>query len=210
MAPSARKSQLLNEALEAFASRGVARAGHADVAQIANISVSTVFAYFPTRKELVNAVLVETERFLFSVIDEGRQARGSARDMILAIFKVFISNVDLQPAVIRVWLDWSTSIREEVWLQYVEVQERIIDVFRKLVLAGQSAGEISEQVDPGDAARLLVGQAHMLVLMRFANIDQRRVGDFIGQLVDSAVPPPDGSVAWAVRGQKPERSDSPG
>lgn len=188
MDPFARKSQLLDGALEAFASRGVARAGHADVALVAHISVPTVFAYFPTKRELVEAVLNETERFLFSVIEEGRNSGGSAREMLLKIFEVFISNVDSRPAVMRVWLDWSTSIREEVWHRYVEVQERIIDSFRQLVLLGQSAGEIAGSVDPGDAAHLLVGQAHMLVLMRFANVDRRRVAHFIGHLVDSAVP----------------------
>lgn len=188
MDPSARKSQLLDGALEAFAARGVARAGHSDVARIAHISVPTVFAYFSTKKELVNAVLNETERFLFSVIDEGRNSGGSAREMIFKILEVFISNVDSRPAVMRVWLDWSTSIREEVWHRYVEVQERIIEMFRKLVLLGQSAREIALAVDPADAAHLLVGQAHMLVLMRFANVDRHRVAHFIGHLVDSAVP----------------------
>ncbi|EMQ43494.1 hemagglutinin/protease regulatory protein [Vibrio cholerae O1 str. NHCC-006C] len=41
-------------ALEVFAKRGIGRGGHADIAQV---SVATVFNYFPTREDLVDDVL---------------------------------------------------------------------------------------------------------------------------------------------------------
>ncbi len=44
-------------ALEVFAKREIGRGGPADIAEIAQVSVATVFNYFPTREDLVDDVL---------------------------------------------------------------------------------------------------------------------------------------------------------
>jgi len=59
--PTARRAQLLEHAIAAFADAGIERAAHADVAKRAKVSTPTVFKYFPTRDELVDAVLSEVE-----------------------------------------------------------------------------------------------------------------------------------------------------
>ena len=184
----ARKRQLLDCAITAFAERGTARAGHADVARLAAVSVATVFEYFPTRERLLDAVLREIEQFLDAVMAIGATAR-DVRSRVLDIFHAFQACVDEQPQHMRVWLDWSTSVREGVWLHYIEVQERIIDLFEQMIEAGRTAGAICPAVISADAARILVGQAHMIVMMRFANVDQATVVRFIDHMIDSALPP---------------------
>lgn len=184
----ARKRQLLDCAITAFAERGTARAGHADVARLAAVSVATVFEYFPTRERLLDAVLREIEQFLYAVMAVGATA-ADVRSRVLDIFHAFQACVDAQPQHMRVWLDWSTSVREGVWLHYVEVQERIIDMFEQMIEAGRTAGAICPAVISGDAARILVGQAHMIVMMRFASVDQASVVRFIDHMIDSALPP---------------------
>ena len=49
LSPEKRKQQLLDYSIEVFSRRGIGRAGHADIAEMANVSVATVFNYFPTR-----------------------------------------------------------------------------------------------------------------------------------------------------------------
>lgn len=181
-----RRRQLLDCAIKAFAERGTARAGHADIARLAQVSVATAFEYFPTRELLLDAVLVDTERFLFEVMACGTAA-GSARGRVLEIFHVFANCVEDQPHHMRVWLDWSTSIREHVWPQYVAVQERIIEMFRQMIDEGRSAGTVHAVVVPEDAARILVGQAHMIAMMRFAHVEAERVSRFIDHMIDSAL-----------------------
>ena len=44
-------------AIEVFSRRGIGRAGHAEIAEQAKVSVATVFNYFNTREELVDEVL---------------------------------------------------------------------------------------------------------------------------------------------------------
>jgi TetR/AcrR family hemagglutinin/protease transcriptional regulator len=183
----ARARQLLDCAITAFAERGTARAGHADVARLAQVSVATVFEYFPTRGLLLDAVLRDIEQFLYSVMALGTAA-ADTRGRVLEIFHAFQRCVDDRPQHMRVWLDWSTSVREDVWPHYVEVQERIIGMLEQMIEAGRAAGSISSAVIAGDAARILVGQAHMIVMMRFAHVDQATVIRFIDHMVDSALP----------------------
>jgi len=186
MARDTRRQQLLACAIEAFAERGTARAGHADIARLAQVSVATAFEYFPTRELLLDAVLADVERFLFDVMAQGTAA-GAVRGRVLEIFHVFASSVEDQPHRMRVWLDWSTSIREHVWPRYVAVQERIIEMFRQMIDEGRSAGTVHPLVEAEDAARILVGQAHMIVMMRFAHVETERVSRFIDHVIDSAL-----------------------
>lgn len=73
LSPQKRKLQLMEIALEVFAKRGIGRGGHADIAEIAQVSVATVFNYFPTREDLVdevlNHVVCQYSNFLSNTID---------------------------------------------------------------------------------------------------------------------------------------------
>ena len=60
---------------------------------------------------------------------------------------------------------------------------------KQMIEAGRTAGSICPAVISGDAARILVGQAHMIVMMRFASVDQASVVRFIDHMIDSALPP---------------------
>ena len=183
---ASRRRQLLTCAIQAFAERGNARATHADVARLAHSSVATVFEYFPTRTDLLDAVLDDTELFLSSVMALGNTAPGTVA-AVTTIFHAFESGVDERPHHMRVWLDWSTSIREDVWPRYVAVQEKIINTFEALIESGRDSGEIPRGIVAADAARIVVGQAHMVVMMRFAGVDHPRVIRFVDHMIDSTL-----------------------
>ena len=59
LSPDERNRQLMAHAIAVFARRGLGRAGHAEIAERAGVSVATVFNYFNTREDLVDAVLTE-------------------------------------------------------------------------------------------------------------------------------------------------------
>ena len=112
----ARREQLLACALAVFARRGLGEARHAEVAREAGMSVPTVFNYFPTREALVLAVLDEVGRFILDEVlrpiqrDE-RPAPEVLRDSALA----FAAAIETHPDHARVWLDWSTAVRDDIW-----------------------------------------------------------------------------------------------
>src|SRR5271165_3751663 len=113
--PSERRPQLMRCALHVFARRGLGAARHSEIAREAKVSVPTVFFYFPTRDALVKAVLDEVARFLTDMTIEIHASSAPAPDIVLAHAKAFADSVDTHPDHARVWLDWSTAMREEIW-----------------------------------------------------------------------------------------------
>jgi len=187
LAPEARRSQLLAGALAVFAERGLARAGHAEIAARAGVSVATVFVYFPTREALVAAVLDEVERLLVEMARAVHERPDPAPALVTAHVRAFTASVDTHPDHVRVWLDWSTAIGADVWPRYLAFQERMVAVLARTIDAGRHAGTIPAAVDPAGAGRLLVGSAHMLAQMKFTHRAAAEVERFVDTLVRAAL-----------------------
>ena len=124
--PAARRAELLAAAIEGFSRRGLGRATHADVARTAGCSLSTTFVYFPTREALVDAVLDEIERFFVGMVERAGYASTPAPEAVRRIIHAFTMAVDEHPAYARVWLEWSTAVRERIWDRYQVFIERIV------------------------------------------------------------------------------------
>src|SRR5690242_19979116 len=63
MQSNLRREQLLDCAVRVIARHGLGSSPHAATAEEAAVSVPTVFAYFPTRVDLLRAVVGEVDRF---------------------------------------------------------------------------------------------------------------------------------------------------
>jgi len=168
LSPEARRLQLLDCALTVFAERGLGRAGHSRIAEAAGVSVPTVFHYFPTREALVDAVLDRVEEFFLRLAGDVYGREGTADEKLLAHGLAFLDATRTHPAYIRVWLDWSTAIREHVWPRYLTFQERLVELVAGAIDEGRRRGEVPGPVQSGSAARLFVGNAHMAAVMMFA------------------------------------------
>ena len=119
--PEQRKQQLLQAAIEVFARRGIGRAAHADIAQATQVSVPTVFNYFKTREDLVDAVLshVEGELLQFTERHHSHPWRDPLETLMEFTYE-FLDLVQAKPNLIKIWLEWSSSVREDVWPRYLE------------------------------------------------------------------------------------------
>ncbi|MGD8977082.1 MAG: TetR/AcrR family transcriptional regulator [Gammaproteobacteria bacterium] len=184
LSPAARRAQLLECALAIFADRGLGRAGHARIAEAAGVSVPTVFHYFPTREALVDAVLDEVEGFFMGLARDVYAGDGPVRERLVAHGLAFLEATDSHPAHIRVWLDWSTAIREHVWPRYLAFQERLVALVAEAIETGRVRGELPERVAPASAARLFVGNAHMAAVMKFAPDTGFDLNDHVHRAVD--------------------------
>lgn len=118
LSPEARRDQLMECAIEVFSRRGIGRAGHAEIAEQAKVSVATVFNYFNTREDLVDEVLTEIEGFVQQILEQAYNGQGSVRDSIHRHVKLFVDAAYDKPDHASIWLEWSSSVREEVWPRY--------------------------------------------------------------------------------------------
>lgn len=193
LTPEARRRQLLDAAVEAFARRGLARTVHADVARLAGVAVPTVFHYFPSREALLQAVLGELdERFMRLARTHHDRADLPARECLRRHALAFMDEVDTAPGPLRLWLEWSTSVREDTWPLYVDFQERLVAVVAGSVARGLASGELAGGLSASEAARLFVGSAHMAVMTRLAPPEGLDVADYVSRVIEAVVPsPPD-------------------
>jgi len=182
-----RRAQLLAVALRVFARRGLGAARHAEIAEDAGVSVPTVFVYFPTRDELVSAVLDEIARFLIGMAERVHDTNAPVPHVVLAHAVAFADSIDTHPDHARVWLDWSTAIRDEVWPRYLAFQEKVVAIVERTLERGLRDGSVSVDVDPEDDARLIVGAAHMVAQMKLLQAAPERVARFVRTLVRTTV-----------------------
>lgn len=183
--PEERRAQLLRCAIRAFAEGGLGKGRHAEVAAAAGVSVPTVFVYFPTREALTFAVLDEVARFITEDLVAPIQAQaGAVPGLLFNTALAFADSIETHPDYARVWLDWSTAIRDDVWPRYLEFQERVIELLRATIERGKQEGTLLADLDADDAARLLVGSAHMIAQMKFTRRAQTQVTHFIQSLID--------------------------
>lgn len=195
MNPDDRRAQLLAHGVQVFAHLGIGRASHAEVARAAGVSVATVFNYFPSRENLVEQVLSQVDEFLTEMTANIEVSRLGAPEALYKLMSAFADAANTDTDMIRVWLEWSTSIRDDTWPKYLEFQEGIIDRLRQLIVAGKAAGAVGADVDPEDAARIAVGDAHMVALMQFAHRASSDMDRFLRHLVESVLKIPSMDIA---------------
>jgi TetR/AcrR family transcriptional regulator, hemagglutinin/protease regulatory protein len=181
--PEQRRQQLLHCAIAAAAEHGVARLTHAHVAERAGVSVSAVHSYFRTRDDLVAATLAEVEAYLMAWVASVAGQPGSARQALSDLVDRFDAEAREAPDPVKVWLDWSTGFRADVWPRYLLMQDRLIAAIEKLFLRGRKAGEFGRGLNARAAARLYVGGGITVALMRFAGAGEREIRTVIGHLL---------------------------
>lgn len=181
--PEERRAQLLTCAVAAFAEHGVARATHSHVAERAGVSVSAVHSYFRTREDLVAAVLGEVEAFLVATTAGSLVPSLPVREALETLARRFAKAATEQPDMIKVWLDWSTGVRADVWPHYMEILEGLQDLAQKVFTRGKREGLMPATLNVKAAARLYIGGGHTVALMQFAGASRRDLDIFIDQLV---------------------------
>jgi len=176
MPPEKRRQQLVLSAVKIFAQKGIGAANHSDLARAAEVALPTTFHYFPSRDDLVEAVLSEVSRFLLDeILGTHVDSSGPAPETVESILMTFCDAIDDHPHYVQVWLDWSVGVREGLWDRYLVFYRSAIDGIEAILVRGTSEGSISAELDLPDAARVVVGLAHMIVQMRFSGADRDQV-----------------------------------
>lgn len=187
LAPEARRAQLLECAIRVFARRGLGRGGHAEIAHEARVAVPTVFAYFRTRGELVAAVLAEIARFYSDLSDRHYRPENPAVRALLDFAIAFAASVDSHRDQATVLLEWSTAVRSEIWPLFLEFHAAMTARIENTIRRGQEEGTIESDLDPRNAALILIGSAHLVAQMKFAHAEPERVHRFLLALLRAAI-----------------------
>lgn len=184
LSPDQRREQLLKCALQVFSEKGLGDGKHADLAQAAAVAVPTAFHYFPTREDLIKATLDEVSRFLIhEIVARNVDLKLPAPLTVKQILLNFTDSIEEHPHHIRVWLEWSSAIRDGLWDLYLVFYKDAIRRMKAILNRGKRAGEVKADVDSDDAARIIVGLAHMITQMKFAGNSRATIEHTIDSLV---------------------------
>ncbi|EKF9860563.1 helix-turn-helix transcriptional regulator [Vibrio cholerae] len=199
LSPQKRKLQLMEIALEVFAKRGIGRGGHADIAEkvfakrgigrgghadiaeIAQVSVATVFNYFPTREDLVddvlNFVVRQYSNFLTDHIDLDLDVKTNLQTLCKEMVKLAMTDCHW----LKVWFEWSASTRDEVWPLFVSTNRTNQLLIRNMFMKAMERGELCEKHDVDNMASLFHGIFYSI----FLQVNRLGEQEAVYKLVDS-------------------------
>lgn len=173
--------------MRVFARDGIAAAGHADVAREAGVAVPTVFAYFPTRHELLRTVVEEVDRFLLERARNTAAGQATASEKLIAILREFADSVEADLDYLKIWLNWATSFQNEIWPYYLRFMDNVIALHREIIGEARLRGEIPETIDPEMSAYLLLGAATVIIQMKVAQRDPRSIARYLETIIHGAL-----------------------
>mgnify|MGYP001369744154 CR=1 FL=1 len=172
--PLERQEQLEKFIVKAAAQRGISRVTHSHVAKLAKVSVSTVHFYFKRRDDLVASATKQVEDYLIDIFTENLQ-QDSVRDALTDLAEAFLEGGIANPDLIKVWLDWSVSIREKVWKDYQNLQDELHKRVRKVLNRAKREKLLPEDFDTQAATRIYIGSGHTLQLMLFDGRSRKEI-----------------------------------
>ncbi|MBL1417169.1 MAG: TetR/AcrR family transcriptional regulator [Moritella sp.] len=194
LTPEARREQLMQCAIEVFSKRGLGRAGHAEIAELAQVSVATVFNYFSSREQLVDHVLIQIEDFFSHMvrknfIDITGQENNSAHQAIHDYLADFVDAAINNPQFTYIWLEWSSSIREDTWPRYLTLLDNNIAIISNKIAPAIASGEINTYLTTTEFARSLCNQGYMILQLvnQPQAMDRESIIAFLEKYVTSAL-----------------------
>ncbi|MGL4542376.1 MAG: hypothetical protein ACRCUI_07695, partial [Polymorphobacter sp.] len=144
-----------------------------------------------TRADLVDAVLETVAVMIVAMVADAVATPGNPQQVLTALATRTAGMAVDEPDAVRVWLDWSSGVRADVWPAFLVLQRRLQALVAS-VLVGDGV-PLAADVAVRSAARLFVGGAHTLALMRFEAVDDAELKVFIDQMVGGVLrvlPPP--------------------
>ncbi|MGF1909016.1 TetR/AcrR family transcriptional regulator [Vibrio kasasachensis] len=181
LSPKKRKQQLMDISLEVFARRGIGRGGHADIAEIAQVSVATVFNYFPTREDLVDDVLNYVVRQFSNFLSDNIDLDLHAKENLANITSAMLGLIAEDSHWLKVWFEWSASTRDEVWPLFVSTNRTNQLLVKNMFIKAMERGEVCNDHDPADLATLFHGICYSL----FVQANRTREHSDLVKLADS-------------------------
>ena len=170
--PKERKKQLEKLVIKATALHGISRVTHSHVAKLAGVSVSTIHYYFHKRQNLVDAAIKQVEDFLIEIFTVNL-GQDSVVDAMTDLAAAFVKEGFGNPELIKVWLDWSAGINQNVWRDYQDLLEDLHGRVRKVLARGKREKLLPKDFNTMAATRLYIGSGHTLQLMIFDGASKR-------------------------------------
>lgn len=166
--PEARPTEILAAALELFAEKGFSATRMEDVAARAGLSKAGVYLYFTDKTALLKALVNELAGANVSVARGIVEAHQGPVSPLIATILAFLAGQVRHtrfPELIKIVIAESRAHPEVGQLYLDTVVHQGLPLFEGLIRRGIASGEF-RQVDPGFAARAMIGPMLLAVIWK--------------------------------------------
>lgn len=176
----ARRQQLIDLAISLTAQKGIGQARHADIAELADVAVSTVFFYFPSVKILNHAVIDEVEHVVNSVclneiVISGQDCELSA--LLNVYYKTFKDLINTNKDFTTIFLEWGSAINNSAWPRYLAFRDKHIAFTKETLTRANAKGELKDGLDLDATAILISSVLSMMFKMSFFDGTQSAISE---------------------------------
>jgi AcrR family transcriptional regulator len=158
---AARRMQILDAAARVFAEKGFHRATTKEIADAADVSEGTIYNYFGGKREILSAIVNETETPMVAALLEMGEL--GDREAMVEMIEKGLSITEAQ-------LPFNRTLFSEVWVDDGILEESIAARIRQIhqllenYIAERIAAGVFRPVDPALVAQLLLGMFGSLIV----------------------------------------------
>ncbi|MEV8373473.1 TetR/AcrR family transcriptional regulator [Kribbella sp. NPDC056861] len=167
----ANRAAIVAAARRCFSRQGFHQTSMPDIAREAGVSAGASYRYFAGKEDIILEIAGETFAMMFAPLHQVAGA-ASVADLLAATADPISGERDrdavgeLLRCTVQIWGELLTneSMRERAAAGFEQARADLADALRR----GQSAGTVAAEVDPDQAARVLMALLHGLILQRVA------------------------------------------
>jgi AcrR family transcriptional regulator len=164
------RARIREAALSAFARRGVAATGLAQIASAAGISRTGLYHYYPDKdalvRDLARDLLAEEERLFELALSISGRADERVQRLADGVLEKFVSWAHYGRPLLEIWARETQRLRP--------LLRRLREKLAALIEEGQAAGEIAAHLPPVETAALLIGLVDGLMIQVFIDPESVR------------------------------------
>ena len=188
LSPEARRASLIEAGIHVVARRGLSGARPVDVAEEAGVSEATIYAYFPNREALIDAVLDEVGRHFVAITRPPFETDLPLPKRFANVFAAISASVDEDPDHARVWFDWASAMRGELGPRFLEAQAGMTVVMADAVRATPKKDRAGLEMHAEDVAHLVLAAGEMMARMQISGRPPREVQRFVRSTLRALFP----------------------
>jgi AcrR family transcriptional regulator len=154
-----RKDQILNTAEDVFAERGFDEARMDDIAERSGLSKGAIYWYFKKKDDIIAALLDRVFRRNIESMRAEAARGGSVLDRLVAMGEQTSRDYESMSRLMPIALEfYAVALRQrKVRKHLAAMYDEILAIVVPLIEEGIRNGELDDDVDPRQAATLLLG-----------------------------------------------------
>jgi len=188
LSPEVRRASLVEAGIHVVARRGLSGARPVDVAKEAGVSEATIYAYFPNREAMIDAVLDEVGRHFIAITRPPFENDLPLPERFASVFDVISVSIESDPDHARVWFDWASAMRGDLGPRFLEAQAGMTVIMAAAVRTTPRRDRAGLEMHPEDVAHLVLAAGEMMARMQISGRSPREVRRFVRSTLRTLFP----------------------